>query len=99
MVLILRNWLKKGLQRVEKWGQKYPLVLKSWQFKWDYLSVCFKYPKDIRCLNYTANAREGFRRQVHKSTNNKKTFTRENTLFKLVDSAIMQIKEEIAHAS
>ncbi|AFI05365.1 transposase [Helicobacter cetorum MIT 99-5656] len=28
----------------EKWGSKYLLVLKSWQNKWDNLSLFFKYP-------------------------------------------------------
>jgi putative transposase len=37
----------------EKWAQKYPLVLKSRQTKWDYLSAYFKYTKPVRRLIYT----------------------------------------------
>jgi len=39
----------------EKWGKKYPLVINSWQSKWDNLSVYFKYPADIRKVIYTTN--------------------------------------------
>jgi transposase-like protein len=28
----------------EKWGKKYPAILKSWRNKWEYLSAYFKYP-------------------------------------------------------
>lgn len=78
----------------EKWGQKYPLVLKSWQAKWDYLSAYFKYSKEVRRLIYTTNPIEGFHRQVRKYTKNKGAFTSESALFKLLYSAIMQIKKK-----
>lgn len=78
----------------EKWGQKYPLVLKSWQSKWDYLSAYFKYSKEVRRLIYTTNPIEGFHRQVRKYTKNKGAFTSENALFKLLYSAIMQINKK-----
>jgi len=29
----------------EKWGKKYPIVIKSWRNKWDNLSNYFKYPE------------------------------------------------------
>lgn len=85
---------EKLLELDEKWGEKYPLVLKSWQSKWDYLSAYFKYSKEVRSLIYTTNAIEGFHRQVRKYTKNKGAFTSENALFKLIYSAIMQIKKK-----
>ena len=78
----------------EKWGVKYPIVLKSWQTKWDYLSAYFKYTKPVRRLIYTTNPIEGFHRQVRKYTKSKGAFTSENALFKLVYSAIQQIKKK-----
>jgi transposase-like protein len=41
------------LKLEEKWGKKYPMVINSWQNKWDNLSVFFKYPADIRKIIYT----------------------------------------------
>jgi len=28
-----------------KWGQQYPLVIRSWRVKWVHLSTYFKYPE------------------------------------------------------
>ena len=82
------------LELDEKWGKKYPIVLKSWQTKWDYLSAYFKYSQSVRRLIYTTNPIEGFHRQVRKYTKSKGAFTSESALFKLIYSAIMQIKKK-----
>ena len=37
----------------EKWGKLYPIVLQSWNNKWENLSVYFKYPPEIRKVIYT----------------------------------------------
>lgn len=78
----------------EKWGKKYPLVLKSWRTKWDYLSSYFKYTEPVRRLIYTTNPIEGFHRQVRKYTKPKGAFTSEAALFKLVYCAIDQISKK-----
>jgi transposase-like protein len=78
----------------EKWGQKYPMVIKSWQQNWDNLSTYFKYSPEIRKMIYTTNAIEGFHRQVRKYTKTKGAFTSENALFKLVFSAILNIEKK-----
>ena len=75
----------------EKWGRKYPIVIKSWNNNWDNLSTYFKYSVEIRRLIYTTNPIEGFHRQVRKYTKTKGAFTSENALFKLVFCAIKQI--------
>lgn len=78
----------------EKWGNKYPMVIKSWQQNWDNLSAYFKYSGDIRKLIYTTNPIEGFHRQVRKYTKTKGSFTSENALFKLVFCAINRISSK-----
>lgn len=79
------------LQLEEKWGKKYPMVIKSWNQNWHNLSTYFKYSKEVRQLIYTTNPIEGFHRQVRKYTKTKGSFTSENALFKLVICAIKQI--------
>lgn len=79
------------LQLEEKWGKKYPMVIKSWQQNWENLSTYFKYSAEVRKLIYTTNPIEGFHRQVRKYTKTKGAFTSENALFKLVFCAIKQI--------
>jgi len=83
---------QKLLELDEKWGQNYPMVIRSWQNKWDELSNYFKYSGDIRRLIYTTNAIEGFHRQVRKYTKSKGAFTSESALFKLIYSAYECIK-------
>lgn len=79
------------LRLEEKWGKKYPMVIKSWQNNWEDLSTYFKYSGDVRKLIYTTNPVEGFHRQIRKYTKTKGSFTSENALFKLVFCAIKQI--------
>jgi len=68
----------------EKWGKKYPLVINSWQSKWDNLSIYFKYPDDIRKVIYTTNIIESVHRQFRKLTKTKGAFPNENSLLKLL---------------
>lgn len=82
------------LELAEKWGKKYPAVLKSWQTNWDALSQYFKYPEDLRRIIYTTNIVEGFHRQVRKYTKNKGAFTSENALLKLIYCACQKILEK-----
>ena len=61
----------------EKWGEQYPVVVRSWQENWDKLS---EYIPAIRKLIYTTNTVEGYHRQIRKVTKNKGVFPSE-TLF------------------
>ncbi len=58
----------------EKWGKKYPIVLKSWEINWEKLSTFFNYTPEIRKLIYTTNTVEGYHRQVRKVTKTKGVF-------------------------
>jgi transposase-like protein len=78
----------------EKWGSKYPLVLKSWRTNWANLSTYFKYPEQIRKLIYTTNAIEGYHRQIRKVTKNKGAFTSDMALMKLVYLATQNISKK-----
>jgi len=44
----------------EQWGDKYPVVVKSWQNNWKNLSHFFQYPEAIRKVIYTTNAVKSF---------------------------------------
>jgi transposase-like protein len=78
----------------EKWGKKYPIIVKSWNNNWDNLSNYFKYPKEIRKLIYTTNSVEGFHRQVRKITKTKGSFPSDQSLEKLLYLAIQNIKKK-----
>ena len=78
----------------EKWGKKYPLVIKSWQDNWHKLSTYFKYTEDIKRIIYTTNTIEGFHRQVRKVTKNKGVFPSDEALLKLVYLAYKNISKK-----
>jgi len=76
------------------WGERYPIVIKSWRNKWVHLSAFFKYPEEIRKTIYTTNAVEAVHRQFRKLTKTKGAFPNENSLLKLLYSGIMNATEK-----
>lgn len=78
----------------EKWGDKYPVVLKSWRNNWDRLSTYFQYTKPIRKIIYTTNTVEGFHRQIRKVTKTKGAFPSDDALLKLIYLATRNIKKK-----
>lgn len=82
------------LELGEKWGKRYPAVIKSWNDNWENLSQYFKYPEELRRIIYTTNIVEGFHRQIRKYTKNKGAFTSENALLKLIYCACQKVLEK-----
>jgi transposase-like protein len=78
----------------EKWGKKYPIVIKSWQDNWHKLSTYFKYTEEIRRIIYTTNTIEGFHRQVRKVTKTKGAFPNDDALLKLIYLAYQNISKK-----
>ena len=63
---------EQALDELElKWGEEYPIVIKSWRENWERLSAYFRYSKPIRRIIYTTNTVEGYHRQLRKVTKNK----------------------------
>lgn len=77
-----------------KWGDTYPIVIKSWRNKWIQLSAYFKYPEPIRRIIYTTNAVEAVHRQFRKLTKTKGAFPNENSLLKLLYAGILNATEK-----
>ena len=80
-----------------KWGEKYPMVVKSWRIKWPTLSTYFKYPENVRTAIYTTNAVEAVHRQFRKLTKTKGGFANENSLLKLLYAGILKASERWTH--
>lgn len=82
----------QSLQALEaKWGEKYPIVIQSWNNNWDNLSTYFDFPQEIRKIIYTTNALEGFNRQLRKFTKIRTVFPTEDSLTKALYLATEQI--------
>jgi len=77
----------------ETWGKSYPSCVKSWEENWDILSTFFAYPPEVRRIIYTMNIIEGLNRQFRQITNNKPSFTNDDSLKKMLYLASKKIVE------
>ena len=84
----------KFMEFQEKWEQKYPLVIKSWENNWVELTTYFKYPYEVRRLIYTTNAIEGYHRQLRKVTKTKSTYPSDDALRKVIYLATLDISRK-----
>lgn len=78
----------------EHWDTKYPTISQSWRANWANLSTYFKFPQELRRLIYTTNAIEGFNRQLRKVTKAKSVFPTDESLFKMLYLAMMDITQK-----
>ena len=78
----------------EHWDKKYPTISQSWRENWANLSTYFKFPQELRRLFYTTNAIEGFNRQLRKVTKAKSVFPTDESLFKMLYLAMMDITKK-----
>lgn len=78
----------------EKWHEKYPQILKSWDINWTELSTYFKYPECLRRIIYTTNAVEGFHRMLRKYTKTKTVYPTDDALRKSVFLSIQEITKK-----
>lgn len=78
----------------EKWGEKYPKVIKSWQEKREKLTEHFWFTPDIRRMIYTTNTVEGCHRQIRKFTKDKGVFPHDTALEKPVYRAYRIIRKK-----
>ena len=76
------------------WGEKYPIVIRSWRTKWQHLSAYFKYPHDIRRIIYTTNSIEAVHRQFRKLTKTKGGFPNNDSLLKLLFMGIQNASKK-----
>lgn len=78
----------------EHWDKKYPTISQPWRENWANLSTYFKFSQELRRLIYTANAIEGFNRQLRKVTKAKSVFPTDESLFKMLYLAMMDITKK-----
>lgn len=78
----------------EHWDKKYPKISQSWRDNWANLSTYFKFPQELRRLIYTTNTIEGFNRQFRKVTKSKSVFPTDDSLFKMLYLAMIDITKK-----
>ena len=91
----IAEFMENGLDAfAERWDKKYPKISQSWRENWPNLSTYFKYPQEVRRLIYTTNTIEGFNRQLRKVTKSKAVFPTDDSLFKMLYLAMMDITKK-----
>lgn len=73
------------------WGEKYPLIVRSWRQNWPEISTFFKYPPEIRKIIYTTNIIESYHRQLRKVTKGKGVFPTDEALLKMLYLATQDV--------
>lgn len=68
----------------EKWVDKYPNAIKSWEDNWDNLSTFFEFSPYIRKIIYTTNVIESLNSQFRKVTKTKLIFPTDESLLKML---------------
>jgi transposase-like protein len=73
------------------WGDRYPLIIRSWRNNWAEISTFFKYPPEIRKIIYTTNMIESYHRQLRKVTKGKSIFPTDEALLKMLYLATQDV--------
>jgi transposase-like protein len=78
----------------EKWSDKYPNAIKSWEDNWDNLITFFEFPDYIRRIIYTTNAIESLNSQFRKITKTKLIFPNNESLMKMLYLATEKVSKK-----
>lgn len=84
-----------GLEAFEaKWGQRYPMIGKSWRENWPRARPFLEFPKEIRKVIYTTNAIESLNSQVRKLIKTRGHFPSDEAAEKLLYLALMNAQKK-----
>ena len=83
------------LQNVkEKWKDKYPSALKTWEDNWDAICPFFQFSDNLRKIMYTTNTIESLNRCYRKYTKTKSVFPTDMSLMKCLYLATKNITKK-----
>lgn len=85
---------KQGLENLkkvtDKWADKYPNSMKSWEKNWDVLTPIFKFSSDVRRVIYTTNAIESLNSTYKKLNRQRSVFPSDTALLKALYLSTLQ---------
>jgi transposase-like protein len=68
----------------EKWGQKYPAVIRLWRDSWDEFIPFLSFPTEVRSMIYTTNTIESLNARFRRSTRVRGHFPNEQSAIKVL---------------
>lgn len=85
---------KQGLENMkkvmEKWKDKYPNSMKSWETNWDVLTPIYKFSADVRKVIYTTNAIESLNSTYKRLNRQRSVFPSDTALLKALYLSTLQ---------
>ncbi len=78
----------------ERWGRKYPSLIRQWKNNLLKLGELFTYKKELRKMIYTTNAIENVHRQARKVTKNRGSFPNDESALRLATLVYKRIHEK-----
>ena len=78
----------------EKWGAKFPMIVKSWRANWAHVIPFFAYAPEIRKIIYTTNLIESLNMSLRKVTKTRSSFPNDEALIKLLYLALRNITKK-----
>jgi putative transposase len=85
---------KNALEALDtEWGQRYPMITKTWQQAWEQVIPFLAFPADVRRILYTTNSIEALHRQVRKTIKTRGHFPNEDAARKLIYLSIINAQK------
>jgi putative transposase len=84
----------RALERFEaEWGDRYPMIGKSWREVWEHVIPFLAFPPEVRRVLYTTNTIEALHRQIRKTIKTRKHFPTEEAARKLIYLSIINAQK------
>ncbi len=74
------------------WGQRYPMIVRSWRANWEQLTAFLAFAPEIRRIVYTTNAIESLNYQLRKVIKTKGHFPSDDATTKLLYLALRNVE-------
>ena len=85
---------EKMLEISEKWEEKYPRAMKSWEVNWDAISPMFKFSSEVRKVIYTTNAIESLNSSYRRLNRGRSVFPGDTALLKALYLATFEVTKK-----
>jgi putative transposase len=76
------------------WGEKYPVIIRSWRQNWEKITPFLDFPAEIRKVIYTTNIVESLNATLRKAVRNRGHFSTEDSLMKVLYLAINGVSKK-----
>ena len=86
------------LAMTDKWGNKYPNAIKSWEDNWDNLSTFFDLSGNTRKVICATNVIESLNSEFRKITKTKLIFPNDGSLMKMLYLAVERVANKWTRA-